>query len=62
MHSLIYYNMMVPCRPGQEFKSWQGLKFLWEFITLTHGLHASLWAYPLLYHLLNSFSYKVSMQ
>ena len=26
--------MMVLCGLGQEFKSWQGLKFLWKFVTL----------------------------
>lgn len=54
--------MVVHCGPGQEFKSRQGLKFLWEFITLIHGFPASLWAYLLFYYLLNSSNNNFSMQ
>lgn len=54
--------MVVLCGPGQEFKSWQGLKFMWELVTLIHGSSASLWVYPLFCDLLNSFHDNLSLQ
>ena len=55
IHLTYCNNMVVLCGPGQEFKSWQGLKFMWELVRLIHGSSASLWAYPLSCDLLNSF-------